>query len=43
MQRYTALKDSILNSQFMFRLTNYKEQAEFKKQLGAGGFARQGQ
>lgn len=33
MQRYTALKDSILNNQFMFRLTNYKKQAEFKKQL----------
>ena len=33
MQRYTGLKDSILNDQFMFRLTNYKQQGEFKKQL----------
>ena len=34
MQRYTALKDSILNSQFMFRARpTIKQQAEFKKQL----------
>ena len=33
MQRYTSLKDSILTNQFMFRLANYKQQGEFKKQL----------
>ena len=32
-QQYTALQDSIMNKQFMFRLSNYKKQADFKKQL----------
>ena len=33
MQKFIALKDSIMNDQFMFRLSNYKKQADFKKQL----------
>ena len=30
---FTALKDSVLNNQFFWKLTNYKKQAEFKKQI----------
>ena len=33
MQQYTALKDSVTNQQFLWRLTNYKKQTEFKKQI----------
>lgn len=33
MQQYVALKDSISNKQFLWRLTNYKKQAEFQKQM----------
>jgi sensor histidine kinase YesM len=33
LQQFTALKESILNNQFLFKLSNYKKQADFKKQL----------
>ncbi|MEO8862379.1 MAG: histidine kinase [Ginsengibacter sp.] len=32
-QKYIALKDSVANQQFLWRLTNYKKQNEFKKQI----------
>ena len=32
-QQYIALKDSVANQQFLWRLTNYKKQNEFKKQI----------
>jgi hypothetical protein len=31
LQKYTALKDSLANDQFMFRISKYKKEAEFKK------------
>ncbi|MEP7231012.1 MAG: histidine kinase [Ginsengibacter sp.] len=31
--QYIALKDSVANQQFLWRLTNYKKQNEFKKQV----------
>jgi len=33
LQQFTTLKDSIVNNQFRFKLSNYKKQADFKKQL----------
>jgi len=33
LQQYAALKDSLTNKQFLWRLTNYKKQDEFKRQL----------
>ena len=33
MQQFTALKDSIVRNQFLFKLSNYKKQAEYKKQI----------
>ena len=33
MQQYISLKDSLTNSQFLWRLTNYKKQTDFKKQI----------
>ena len=33
LQQYTTLKDAVNNKQFMFRLSNYKKQDDFKKQL----------
>ncbi len=33
MQQYVSLKDSVNKEQFFWRLTNYKKQADFKKQL----------
>ncbi|MEJ7673125.1 MAG: tetratricopeptide repeat protein [Chitinophagaceae bacterium] len=33
LQRFTALKDSMMNNQLLWRLSNYKKQADFKKQL----------
>jgi tetratricopeptide (TPR) repeat protein len=33
LQQYTVLKESVLNKQFVFRLTNYKKQTDFKKEL----------
>jgi hypothetical protein len=33
LQKFTALKDSIVNSQFLWKLSNYKKQADFKKQM----------
>jgi LytS/YehU family sensor histidine kinase len=33
LQKFTALKDSIMNNQFMFRLSNYKKQMDFRKQM----------
>ncbi len=35
MQQYVLLNDSIKNQQFFWRLTNYKKQADFQKQLAA--------
>jgi tetratricopeptide (TPR) repeat protein len=32
MQHYSALKDSLMNNQFVFRLSDYKKQVEFNKQ-----------
>jgi tetratricopeptide (TPR) repeat protein len=32
LKKYTALKDSVSNDRFMFMLSNYKKQEEFKKQ-----------
>ena len=32
MQQYNALRDSVVSDQFMFKLSNYKKQAAFKKQ-----------
>ncbi len=33
MQQYISLKDSVSNKQFLWRLTNYKKQADFNAQL----------
>ena len=33
LQKFTALKDSIVNSQFLWKLSNYKKLAAFKKQM----------
>jgi tetratricopeptide (TPR) repeat protein len=33
MQQFTALKDSVVRNQFLFKLSNYKKQAEYKKQI----------
>jgi tetratricopeptide (TPR) repeat protein len=33
MQSYTALNDSIMNERFLWRMTNYKNQAEYEKEL----------
>jgi tetratricopeptide (TPR) repeat protein len=33
LQQFTALKDPIVNNQFLWKLSTYKKQAEFKKQL----------
>ena len=33
MQQFTALKDSIVHNQFLFKLSNYKKEAYFKKQI----------
>ncbi len=33
MQQYISLKDSVTNKQFLWRLTNYKKQADFQKQI----------
>lgn len=33
LQQFTTLKDSIINNQFLFKLSNYKKQADFKKQI----------
>jgi tetratricopeptide (TPR) repeat protein len=33
LQKFTLLKDSIVNSQFLWKLSNYKKQADFKKQM----------
>ena len=33
LQQFTSLKDSILNSQFLFKLSNYKKQIDFKRQI----------
>lgn len=32
-QKYISLKDSVTSQQFLWRLANYKKQADFKKQL----------
>jgi hypothetical protein len=32
-QLYTLLKDSIVNNQFLWKLSSYKKQADFKKQI----------
>ena len=32
-QKYTSLKDSMNNNQFLWKLTNYKEKAEFKNKM----------
>ncbi|HEU5164248.1 MAG TPA: histidine kinase [Chitinophagaceae bacterium] len=32
LQRYVALKDSVLNKQFLWNLSNYKEKEDFKRQ-----------
>lgn len=33
LQKFTELKDSIVNTQFLWKLSNYKKQADFKKQM----------
>ena len=33
LQQFTSLKDSILNRQFLFKLSNYKKQVDFKRQI----------
>jgi len=33
LQQFTLLKESILNNQFLFKLSNYKKEAAFKKQI----------
>ena len=33
LKQYELLKDSVMNNQFLWRLSNYKKQADFKKQL----------
>jgi Histidine kinase/Tetratricopeptide repeat len=33
LSKFTALKDSIVNNQFLWKLSNYKRQEEFKKQM----------
>jgi tetratricopeptide (TPR) repeat protein len=33
LQKFTALKDSIVNKQFLWKLSNYKKQEDFKKQM----------
>jgi tetratricopeptide (TPR) repeat protein len=33
MQKYVSLNDSLTNKQFLWRLTNYKKQTDFKKQI----------
>ena len=33
MKQYVLLKDSVTNKQFLWRLSNYKKQTDFKKQL----------
>ncbi len=33
LKQYISLKDSVANQQFFWRLTNYKKQADFKKQI----------
>jgi len=33
LNQYTGLRDSILTSQFIWKLTNYKNQAEYKKKI----------
>ena len=35
MRQYVAVNDSVKNQQFFWRLTNYKKQDDFKKQLAA--------
>jgi len=32
-QKFAALKDSLVNSQFLWKLTNYKERTEFKNKM----------
>ena len=39
--QYTALKDSILKNQFLWKLSNYKKQADFKKQIDQLAFLDQ--
>jgi len=33
LEKYTALKDSLVNTQFLWKLSNYKKQGDFKRQL----------
>jgi len=33
LEKYTALKDSLVNTQFLWKLSNYKKQEDFKRQL----------
>jgi len=33
LQKFTALKDSIVNSRFLWKLSNYKEREDFKKRM----------
>jgi Histidine kinase/Tetratricopeptide repeat len=33
LQKFTALKESVVNNQFMFKLSNYKKQVDFKKHM----------
>jgi tetratricopeptide (TPR) repeat protein len=33
LQQYISLKDSLTNKQFLWRLTNYKKQTDFKRQI----------
>ncbi len=35
MQQYISVNDSVKNQQFLWRLTNYKKQTDFKKQIEA--------
>jgi tetratricopeptide (TPR) repeat protein len=39
--QYTALKDSILKNQFLWKLSNYKKQSDFKKQMDQLAFLDQ--